>query len=126
MMAYPKLLTLAKSLHRNTMEGKIDWEDSAKKGVYQAIFGNNTIQISAHPSEFPGELDIAIKILDDSGNEVESFMDTDIGKMLDEGPTRKSFYDSMAETYQTAKRIALGTEKVIDTILNILDHDQPF
>ena len=116
-MAYEKLGILAVKLRDRTVAGDVNWEETAKTGVYQATFSDNTIQISLSLSEVPDEVDVTVVVLNDVGNEIESFTDSDIGPLIED----ESAYKVMRETYDTARRLALGTEQVINSIIEALD-----
>lgn len=116
-MAYEKLGILAVKLRDRTVAGDVNWEETAKTGVYQATFSDNTIQISLSLSEVPDEVDVTVVVLNDVGNEIESFTDSDIGPLIED----ETAYKVMRETYDTARRMALGTEQVINSIIEALD-----
>ena len=123
-MAYSKLADLTTSLYQRTIEGKIDWEITTMDGVYQTSLANHSIQISLQPSRTAEGDDIRISIINDEGNEVESFLDVDmkmewfnaIGE--DQHP-----YKIMLEFYHLVRRTALGAEKTISDILGELNDD---
>ena len=125
-MAYKKLAVLAHRLHQRTLEGKVDWELTANTDVYQASFASYAIRISTQPSrESPGAVDVEISVVDDEGLVVESFLDVDLPREMFEevAGTERHPYQDMKETYDTARRLALGSEKAINEILLDLDDD---
>ena len=127
-MTYQKLAILACRLHQRTVEGKIDWELTTANGVYQASFVNYSIRISVQPSRATEEDDIRIVVLDDEGFEVESFLDVDFDSASFKeiaGPDSNP-YKIMRNTYDSARRTALGSEKAINEILADLDDDEFF
>lgn len=129
MAAYKKFTQLAYRLHKSTMEGNISWKETVSAGVYQASFSSYSLQISVIPSaEFQSAKNVKISVFGDDGNEIESFTDMDIvPEWLSEFQDVLNRYDMMYETYEIARRTALGTEQAIDRILSELeDHEIPF
>ena len=128
MAAYKKLAELAYRLHQRTVEGKIHWEVTVTDGVFQASFSDYSITISVHESEIAdGARDVRIRVLADDGNEIESFTDIDIeNEWLTEFSVSTDAFDMMYETYEVARRSALGTEQAINDILSELDDEFPF
>lgn len=123
-MAYRKLASLACRLYQRTYDGEVDWEETASTGVYQASFADYSIIISLQPPQSGGDSDVKISIIDDVGNEVESFLDVDLESewLIDLGIIETPF-KIMKDTYDTARRAALGSEKAIDEILAVLEND---
>ena len=123
-MSYPKLGILVDRLHRQTLKGEVEWEETAKVGVYQAPFGDHTVQIHSFLSQEDGEDYVFITILNSSGLQIESFHDGEVRSFM---PNDNSAYDAMKEILDTAKRHVLGTDKALDSIISILDKDEiPF
>ena len=121
-MSYQKLANLVRSLRRQTNKGEIDWEETAVKGTFQATFGSHALQISSVNPGGGGEQDIMIVVFDEDGNPIESMRDPELAQFF--GSEVES-WKLMNEIYQTARRQSLGTERAIDSILNILNEDEP-
>ena len=128
MAAYKKLAELAYKLHQMTIKGKVAWQETVTAGVYRASFSNYSLQISLEPSEnLQGPKDIRISVFGDDGNEIESFIDEDIKQWISNFDPFSTGYHMMHETYEVARRSALGTEQAIDQILADLEDDEiPF
>ncbi|MCK2165159.1 hypothetical protein [Thalassospira xiamenensis] len=127
-MSYQKLADLALKLSDKTNKGQIEWEETAQKGTYQTEINENSVQISEVEAEdFSNsnyEKEYEVSIFNSSGNKVESFRWEDIHQLL---PGDVHGYILLQEMYQTARRMALGTEQVLDSILGALDDDKiPF
>ena len=123
-MAYEKLARLVCKIYKRTIEGEINWEETATTGVYQTSFADYSILISLQPSQSGGESDVEISIIDVFGNEVESFLDVDLkSNWLHDLGITKNPYSVMKETYDIARRVALGSEKAVDDILAVLEDD---
>ncbi len=120
---YPKLVKLITRLHKRTMRGAIHWEETSKPGKFQTAFPGYTINIFTKPSkDNPDALDYYLQIYNDSGNLVEEVLDIDFDD-------KEIGFNLMREMYETARRIASGTEQAIDTLLSNLgesDDDIPF
>ena len=122
-MAYQKLASLAHKLYQRTIDGKIGWELTTMNGVYQASFADYSIQISQVTSRGGGAEDIKVSIVDGEGTEIESFLDAELSEeWLFEMGVPKSSYEIMKDTYDTARRLALGSEKAVNDILSELDY----
>lgn len=123
-MAYKKLANFTSSLHRRTMGGTIEWEETALRGVYQASLANYSVRISLVDSQDHGGLDANLSIINDEGSEVESFLDVDLqSEWFRELGVAGSSFEIMSSIFHTARRIALGSEKAINDILEELDDD---
>lgn len=124
MAAYEKLANLAYRLNLKTVKGEIDWEETIADGVYQASFASYSIQISVQQSQQASGHDVKISVIGDTGSEIESFLDVDIeSKWLRELGTDIDPYTMMYETYEVARRSAMGTEQAINAILSELEDD---
>ena len=115
-MAYRKLAELVDKLLRQTLQNEVKWEETAKPGIYQAAFVNFSVHISKSQSS-SDVTDYLISIFNEDGSEVETFDDND----LREFDSETGYYEKMKELYETARRMALGTENAINKILSILD-----
>lgn len=122
-MAYQKLAVLAHRLHQRTIEGRLEWEVTATSEVYQTSFANYSINISKLESRSEIKPDIEISVFDDEGVELESFLDEDLSDSMFEefAEPDTNAYQIMSETYDVARRTALGSEKAINEILSNLD-----
>ena len=68
--------------------------------------------------------DVKISVIGEEGNEIESFLDVDIQtSWLRDLGSAASPYKMMYNTYEIARRSALGTEEAINKILSELEDD---
>ena len=68
--------------------------------------------------------DVKISVIGEEGNEIESFLDVDIQtSWLRDLGSPASPYEMMYETYEIARRSALGAEEAINKILSELEDD---
>ncbi|MCY4394982.1 MAG: hypothetical protein OXC10_07605 [Rhodospirillaceae bacterium] len=123
MAAYEKLAVLAYALYQRTKIGRVNWEVTVSDGVYQASFSDYSIKISLQVSQRDQSAeDVKISVIGDEGNEIESFTDEDIQvEWLPEFSEFDNCYQMMYQTYEIARRSALGTEKAIDQLLSELE-----
>ena len=117
-MAYKKLAVLTGDLYKKTLSGKIDWEETALKEVYQTSVANYSLRISREAAS------VRITIVNELGNEIETFLDDDLSPawFVEIGITDNPFI-VMKSMYEIARRRALGSEQAIDNILRELDDD---
>lgn len=117
-MRYEKIAKLVRKLHEKTIDGKLEWEQTDKRGVFQTSFPDYTIRISMQLEE-SGEY-YYVSIYDSQGILVEQVNDVGL-----EGDIPDSF-KLMKEMYEFARRKALGVDKALDDILSQLEEDLPF
>ena len=124
MAAYQKLADLAYMLYQKTLKGSIDWKEAVEPDVYQASFSDYSIQISLVGSQNTSDSDVNISVINDNGNEIESFSDVDLEQgWLEKYNVESTPFKIMYETYEIARRSALGTEQAINKILSELKDD---
>lgn len=106
---------LIQLLLERSKNGNLEWKDTPRDGVYQVPFATNAIQI-----QMSGD-DVVVSLVNDRGDVVNSFSDTD----LDSGTGGPQYYKVMLELYNLARRIALGSESILDNILGELQKPAP-
>jgi len=121
-MSYKKLAKLTSNLQRRTLSGKIDWQETAWRDMFQASLANYSVRVSLVESQSAEGQDVKISIVNEEGVEVESFRDVDLKQQwFSEVGTAGHPYEVMLNIYQTARRAALGSEKAVSDILEELD-----
>jgi hypothetical protein len=119
-MADKRLEELILRLQKKTAEGKISWERTARTGVFQAAFPNYSVQISRRQNrDDPEAVDYLLRVYDEDGQLIEEAVDTDFSDVQE----RFSAYTVMADTYSAARKIALGVDKAIDSLLKELGNE---
>ena len=103
---------LVETLLDRTIDGLIAWKETAENGTYQVSFASNSVQIKE--GGLSGK-DIVIDLINDEGVAVDSFSDRDI-----EASEPGKYFTMMNDLYQRARRIALGSEQILDDILGEL------
>jgi flagellar hook protein FlgE len=117
-MSMEKQLTLVQRLLSKTKAGNLDWKESGLQGAFQVSFRNNSILINRAGSH---DEDIMVSLVNENGDVVETFKDNDIRGEYSDADARLMF-----DLYEMARRTALGSEKVLNSILKELDDDIPF
>ena len=124
-MAYEKLATLIVKLAEKTANGDIHWQETAQDGLFQASIANNTIQVRLVRGSTDGNIDdVMFTIFDSTGKEIEEFTDEDIKHYPVFGVENP--YEVCKNIYETAKRQSVGSEEVINSIIEELDGIIPF
>ena len=127
-MVYMKLTTLIKQLKFRTDKGKMRWGEAVESDTYQVSFSDFTLKINKREDPFSDAPDYIVTITDDQGKVIEEFTDEELDS-LDSTGEGAQYYRLMREIYETARRYALGTEDVVESILKSLsdeDDDIPF
>lgn len=112
-----KYVQLVIRLQQGTEQRKIPWEIESDNAVRTTIAGF-VIKIAHYEAQADAEaLDYFVFIEDEIGNRIDSFVDTDLHRFATE-----SFhaYRELDETYQRARRQALGADVALDAILEAL------
>lgn len=108
-----KLADLLNRLTVLTNQGKIKWEETAKRGFYQYSFPSYTVQIGEDPDEDPN-FRYVLRVINNNNVVMEQVTPSDLQ------PHIFNAFDVMRELHVNAKREALGTEKALDDILLLL------
>ena len=108
-----KMADLLHRLSNLTSQGKIKWEETARKGFYQYSFPSYTVQIGEDPDEDPN-FRYVMRLINDNNVVMEQVTPSDLQ------PHLPVAFDVMRELHIMAKREALGTEKALDDILLLL------
>jgi len=111
-MASAKHIELLKLLYDKTIRGEIEWTESGTEGIFQVSFSNYSVLINSEGSP----ADYSLSIVNDNGDVVDRFSDTDFTKeQYDNG-----WYLKFEALYETARRTALGAEDALNSILDEL------
>jgi O-succinylbenzoate synthase len=118
-MEYKKIAKLVVSLHQKTIDGKLNWEQTDKRGIFQLSLPNYAIRFWMR-SKGEQAADYIISIYDSEGNLVEQASDVDLKNDLSKS------YEIMKGMYELARRKAMGVDKALDDIISQLEEDLPF
>jgi hypothetical protein len=111
-----KIHDLVQRLIDRTDEGKVNWEITADKGIYQAAFPNYSVRLFTRRNYgYDDSVDYVMTIHDETGEMIDEI--TDVG-LRDSG--FDDAYKRMVHLYNEARRKAVGVEKVIDDLLSEL------
>jgi len=119
-----KLWTFINKLDKSTEAGKVNWEQTAEDGVYQASFPDYSVRIFTREGVEGGSLDYVLQILDQGATVIEETSDPELARESDVG-TQESF-TRMRSLYKNARSRAMGTAQAIEKLmksLNALDDD---
>lgn len=112
-----KRAKLVKLLHDKTQQGEIKWEESlADDNTYTASFPNYSVGVTVDEEQI-----YYILIYNLEGKEIDRISAQDVY-----GELGSEVYSMLLNTYNRARRYALGVEDALDAILNQLGDDIPF
>ena len=96
-----KIELILDRLHQLTSEGKIAWERTADPMTYSAVLGNSSAVVDKEPFD----LIFNFKLLNSSGNDIESLNSTQFDHLLIE------------QLWDMARRRALNIDAELDNVL---------
>lgn len=112
-MTSQKHIALVRHLRGKSLEGQLEWEESALGGAFEVALSNYTIRIS------PENEDYRVSILNREGKFIESFTDVDMRGTTWEGG--RTTFQVFEEIYEVARRISFGVEEALNDILEELE-----
>ena len=112
-MTEEKLATLLMRLHGRTMDGKVNWEVTARRNFYQVAFPEYAIQVGPNEDGF-----LVLKLYNDDNILLEEVDARDLQSHL-----KTNAHEMMHELYTAAKRKALNTDKALDDLLSSLEKE---
>ncbi len=118
-MDIDKIKKLVVMLHQKTLDGKVKWEKTSKVGLFLATFSGSSVRMFTKENEdSPEDLDYYLTIYNAQGDRVEVVSDI----LLQRADEKFGGYKLLSETYEMARRIALGVDDAIDALLSELDN----
>lgn len=111
-MADQKIYKLIQGLYAKTRNREVKWQKSIDR-EFLASFNNYSVGISEVVNRRTGMADIHLKIYDSLGDEIENASDTD----FDNDPDSPEAYTMLEYVYENARRVALGVDTALDTLL---------
>ena len=111
-MADLKIYKLILSLYRKTEDGEIKWTRSIDQ-EYLASFSDYSVGVSQHANGKTGYTNVYLTIYDAQGEQIESAVDTEFAK----DPTTVNAAEKLNSLYTSARRMALGVDNALDTLL---------
>lgn len=129
-MADDKLVTLARRIQERTKEGSLRWEATARENTFQVAFPGSVVQISSWPDSRGREVYI-LRVLNAEGLVLEDITESTLQGALEQSPStleeflgRSSPADAahriLEDSYTRARRIALGTDSTLDSLITFL------
>ncbi len=114
-MPDPKRVALLNRLLEKTYQGKVLWEPSIDEGAFQANFSGYSVRL------FPRGAQYILQIYNEEGSLIEEFNDEElIGGIF---PVTGGAFSTMGQIYAMARRVVLGVDKALDTLLSELDQE---
>ena len=99
-------------LDERTAEGRVPWKTAVGESAFSARLGNLSVLISSS-----GGI-IRLSVRNEKGTEIDSVGSLDIGLPL-------GFPDRLTTIYNSARRVALGTDQTLAELLELLDDAPP-
>lgn len=119
-MAMEKQKKLVERLLDKTKQGKLEWRETVDTNRFRLSFSDSGLEIYSKGRQGQFEDDYIISMINAEGSVVDAFSDVDLNQSEVVAPD-VSWYSKMMELHSLAKRRALGSDEVLDTILNELD-----
>lgn len=113
-MTDSKTMQFFSLLEDRTAHGWIDWSQTEKSGVFEAIFPNYSVRIFERPNPHNAEIDYVLRIINSDGSVVEEITDVTMRDSLDRA------YERFAGLYGAARRRALGVEAALNDLIKEL------
>jgi len=121
-MTKNKLVELVSRIEKKTISNSLTWETTADQNEFQTVLASFVVRTREYYSFGETEPDYEIKIIDGSGNILETITNGDLFNILkDETIEGRHPYTVMSSIFKNAKRQALGIDKAIDSILSELE-----
>jgi hypothetical protein len=120
-MSLEKPRKLMEVLHRRTLRGEIDWQESLPD-MFQVSFKDNSVQLRSFVHHDQDAVTYLISLLNSEGTIVDTFSDEDLDRADFASPGGK-WSTKIAELYATARRRARGADKLLDDILKEVGDD---
>ena len=102
-----KLVRFVKNIHKNTVEGKIQWTESIYREQFEATIGTNIIRIKFVHGE------PVLSLLNQAEVQLESIESSDI--------TNIEANANLHELYSLARRRAMNLDNLLDELNSKLD-----
>jgi len=119
MSAHDQHKKLVEILLRRSQAGDFSWKETADDNAFNFSVGKNAVRITKVDG-FRGD-DIIVSLINSSGEVADYFSDTDL-----DGSEPGEWYRRMTELFETARRNALGADKILNEIILELDDEIPF
>jgi len=115
-MTDDRLQEIVKRLYEQTVNGKVVWEKTPDKKIYQASFPTHAIRIAL--KDFFGDDLYEVSIYDKEGDVVEHIQTDNAWKGTTTLPAEMS--PIVADLYSRARRMALDVDQTLNTLLETL------
>ena len=108
-----------------TKAGNLTWATTSKSEQFLTNIDNYTCIIRiVHDPVYPEEPDYAIELYDDLNVRIESISNRTVSETPADSPRNSLHpYTMLKESYELARRQAMGVDIALDTVLNFLKSD---
>lgn len=119
-----KFISLVNKIDKKTAAGDLSWEKTVSDQEFQANLASFVIRIRL---EMQGpEPDYILTLVDKSGVELETISDVYLSGLLKNTFSAETGFTLMERIFKSAKRKALGLDKIIDKLISELDNEIAF
>ena len=126
-MSSAKHKTLIDLLISKTAKGEISWRQTIDEDSYKVDFARHSLKLTYIDTSERGDAECIVTLINEQGQEADSFTDSDLDDHSKPNPSEKYYwFRKMKELFLSARRSALGSDKVLDEIMNELGDDIPF
>lgn len=117
-MAFEKQKNLIELLSKKTNEGKLDWRPGALENSYQVSFRSNSVMLAE--ADGLRATDYVVYLADANGEVVDKFSDNELRAENSGNDWTGNWFEVMRDLFQSARRVALGSDKILNSILDEL------
>lgn len=116
-----KYFKIIQLLHAKTMKDEIDWIKTEEDDVFQAAFSDFLIRIKPemYVPFINNKHTYSLELFNHTGNKIEHISSSNIKAKINDGVINSQ--ELLQETYEKARRIAMGTEQALDKLLASLE-----
>lgn len=120
-MSLQKIAAVVDRLLGLTKNNELVWETTETEEVFQVSFANSSIKLSYRPTveedTEDDDIDYVVTVLNNSGLVVEEVSDIELRDYMTDS------FDKLDELYELARGYALGTEQILDSLIDELELD---
>lgn len=103
---------LIDKVHAQTLAGQLDWSEGAGRNSFAFEADGFSVVVAATAST------ATIAITDTDGRELETLDEEELASVT--SPSGKDYEAIVRDIYQSARRVALGTDDAIERILRVI------
>ena len=104
-----KLDALFKAIYKKTMDGMVDWKESAAKGAFVATLGQFSLRIDTDSRD-----NVILEVFDDERNTIATYREQNLLQKHDDSARE------LRTLYTSAHNTALRVDDKVDALLQML------